>query len=126
VLAQRFTELVGEAPMRYLANWRMQLATRVQARDWFSASDVAQRCPQRMRNHPDLKPVRPTQLGKRCRRDALDLRCEIAPRPYRRAAMTSNLRGVARRTNPTVNRRGTGEHRFRVVDPPGCRRCTRS
>ena len=26
VLAQRFTELVGEAPMRYLANWRMQLA----------------------------------------------------------------------------------------------------
>src|SRR4029434_3778852 len=26
VLAQRFTDLVGEAPMRYLANWRMQLA----------------------------------------------------------------------------------------------------
>jgi AraC-like DNA-binding protein len=26
VLAQRFTELVGEAPMRYLAGWRMQLA----------------------------------------------------------------------------------------------------
>ena len=25
-LAQRFTELVGDAPMRYLANWRMQLA----------------------------------------------------------------------------------------------------
>jgi AraC-like DNA-binding protein len=25
-LAQRFTDLVGEAPMRYLANWRMQLA----------------------------------------------------------------------------------------------------
>jgi AraC-like DNA-binding protein len=28
VLAQRFTDLVGEAPMRYLANWRMQLANR--------------------------------------------------------------------------------------------------
>jgi AraC-like DNA-binding protein len=26
VLAQRFAELVGETPMRYLANWRMQLA----------------------------------------------------------------------------------------------------
>jgi AraC-like DNA-binding protein len=26
VLAQRFTQLVGETPMRYLANWRMQLA----------------------------------------------------------------------------------------------------
>ena len=26
VLAQRFTELLGETPMRYLANWRMQLA----------------------------------------------------------------------------------------------------
>jgi AraC family transcriptional regulator, alkane utilization regulator len=26
VLAQRFTDLVGEAPMRYLANWRMQVA----------------------------------------------------------------------------------------------------
>ena len=26
VLAERFVELVGEAPMRYLANWRMQLA----------------------------------------------------------------------------------------------------
>jgi len=26
VFAQRFTELLGEAPMRYLANWRMQLA----------------------------------------------------------------------------------------------------
>jgi len=26
VLAQRFSDLVGEAPMRYLANWRMQLA----------------------------------------------------------------------------------------------------
>jgi AraC-like DNA-binding protein len=25
-LAQRFTDLVGEAPMRYLANWRIQLA----------------------------------------------------------------------------------------------------
>jgi AraC-like DNA-binding protein len=26
VLAQRFTELVGESPMRYLAGWRIQLA----------------------------------------------------------------------------------------------------
>ena len=26
MLAQRFTELVGETPIRYLANWRMQLA----------------------------------------------------------------------------------------------------
>ena len=68
VLAQRFTELVGEAPMRYLANWRMQLAKqmmregtrnirnrdprrlrlgsvfqpRVQARHRLSAGDVAQ------------------------------------------------------------------------------------
>jgi AraC-like DNA-binding protein len=24
-LAERFTELVGDAPIRYLANWRMQL-----------------------------------------------------------------------------------------------------
>jgi len=26
VLAQRFTELVGESPMRYLATWRIQVA----------------------------------------------------------------------------------------------------
>ena len=25
-LADRFTRLIGEAPMRYLANWRMQVA----------------------------------------------------------------------------------------------------
>ena len=69
VLAQRFTELVGEAPMRYLANWRMQLAkqmmregheqhpgsrdacrlrlrsrlqSRLQARDRLAAGDLAQ------------------------------------------------------------------------------------
>ena len=69
VLAQRFTDLVGEAPMRYLANWRMQLAkqmmrdgarniqevaarvglrlqgrlqSRVQARNWLASRDVAQ------------------------------------------------------------------------------------
>ena len=73
VLAQRFTELVGEAPMRYLANWRMQLAkqlmregrgniqedrdprrirfrgrlqSRVQAGDGFAAGGVAPRRPQ--------------------------------------------------------------------------------
>ena len=28
ILAQRFTELVGQPPMQYLANWRMQVAAR--------------------------------------------------------------------------------------------------
>jgi AraC-like DNA-binding protein len=28
VLAERFTRLVGEPPMQYLARWRMQLAAR--------------------------------------------------------------------------------------------------
>ena len=29
VLAERFTELVGQPPMQYLALWRMQLASRL-------------------------------------------------------------------------------------------------
>ncbi len=29
VLAERFTEMVGQPPMQYLASWRMQLASRL-------------------------------------------------------------------------------------------------
>ena len=43
VLAQRFTELVGEAPMRYLANWRMQLAKQMMREGGRSIQDVATR-----------------------------------------------------------------------------------
>ena len=42
VLAQRFTELVGESPIRYLANWRMQLAKQMM-RDGTRIQDVATR-----------------------------------------------------------------------------------
>jgi AraC-like DNA-binding protein len=43
VLAQRFTELVGEAPMRYLANWRMQLAKQMMREGASNIQDVAAR-----------------------------------------------------------------------------------
>lgn len=43
VLAQRFTELVGEAPMRYLAGWRMQLAKQMLREGAGSVQDVATR-----------------------------------------------------------------------------------
>jgi AraC-like DNA-binding protein len=42
VLAQRFTELVGESPIRYLASWRMQLAKQMM-RDGARIQDVAAR-----------------------------------------------------------------------------------
>jgi AraC-like DNA-binding protein len=43
VLAQRFAELVGEAPMRYLANWRMQLAKQMMREGMRSIQEVATR-----------------------------------------------------------------------------------
>ena len=42
VLAQRFTELVGDAPIRYLAGWRMQLAKQMM-REGTRIQDVATR-----------------------------------------------------------------------------------
>jgi AraC-like DNA-binding protein len=43
VLAQRFVELVGEAPMRYLANWRMQLAKQMMREGTHNIQEVATR-----------------------------------------------------------------------------------
>jgi AraC family transcriptional regulator, alkane utilization regulator len=43
VLAQRFTDLVGEAPMRYLANWRMQLAKQMMRDGARNIQEVASR-----------------------------------------------------------------------------------
>ena len=43
VLAQRFTELVGETPMRYLANWRMQLAKQLMREGTHNIQEVAER-----------------------------------------------------------------------------------
>src|SRR5215467_430120 len=40
VLAQRFTELVGESPMRYLARWRIQLAKQL-LRDGTNIAEVS-------------------------------------------------------------------------------------
>jgi AraC family transcriptional regulator, alkane utilization regulator len=42
-LAQRFTDLVGDAPMRYLANWRMQLAKEMLREGSYSIQEVATR-----------------------------------------------------------------------------------
>jgi AraC-like DNA-binding protein len=42
-LAERFTDLVGEAPMHYLANWRMQLAKQMLREGAHSIQDVATR-----------------------------------------------------------------------------------
>jgi AraC-like DNA-binding protein len=43
VLAERFTELVGEAPMRYLAGWRMQLAKQMMRDGARNIQEVAAR-----------------------------------------------------------------------------------
>lgn len=43
VLAQRFTELVGETPMRYLANWRMQLAKQMMREGSLNIQEIATR-----------------------------------------------------------------------------------
>jgi AraC-like DNA-binding protein len=43
VLAARFVDLVGEAPMRYLANWRMQLAKQMMREGTGNIQDVATR-----------------------------------------------------------------------------------
>jgi len=43
VLAQRFAELVGETPMRYLANWRMQLAKQMMREGTHNIQEVAAR-----------------------------------------------------------------------------------
>ena len=43
VLAQRFSELVGEAPIRYLAGWRMQLAKQLMREGTQNIQDVATR-----------------------------------------------------------------------------------
>jgi AraC-like DNA-binding protein len=43
VLAQRFSELVGETPMRYLANWRMQLAKQMMRDGSSNIQEVATR-----------------------------------------------------------------------------------
>jgi AraC family transcriptional regulator, alkane utilization regulator len=43
VLAQRFTELVGETPIRYLASWRMQLAKQMMREGVRNIQEVATR-----------------------------------------------------------------------------------
>jgi AraC-like DNA-binding protein len=43
VLAQRFTDLVGEAPMRYLASWRMQLAKQMMREGTRNIQEIATR-----------------------------------------------------------------------------------
>lgn len=43
VLAQRFTTLVGEAPMRYLAGWRMQVAKQMMRDGEANVQDIAMR-----------------------------------------------------------------------------------
>lgn len=43
VLAQRFVDLVGEAPIRYLANWRMQLAKQMMREGTYNIQEVATR-----------------------------------------------------------------------------------
>jgi AraC family transcriptional regulator, alkane utilization regulator len=43
VLAQRFTELVGEAPMKYLAGWRMQLAQQMMREGSRNIQEIATR-----------------------------------------------------------------------------------
>jgi AraC family transcriptional regulator, alkane utilization regulator len=42
-LADRFTELIGESPMRYLTNWRMHLAKQLLSEGQQSLSEVAER-----------------------------------------------------------------------------------
>ena len=43
VLAQRFTDLVGESPMRYLSSWRMQLAKQLMREGTENIQEVATR-----------------------------------------------------------------------------------
>jgi transcriptional regulator GlxA family with amidase domain len=43
VLAQRFTELVGDTPMHYLASWRMQLAKQMMREGTHNIQEVAAR-----------------------------------------------------------------------------------
>jgi AraC-like DNA-binding protein len=43
VLAQRFTQLVGDAPMRYLAGWRMHVAKQMMRDGARNIQDVATR-----------------------------------------------------------------------------------
>ena len=43
VLAQRFTDLVGDSPMRYLSNWRMQLAKQMMRDGARNIQEVATR-----------------------------------------------------------------------------------
>ena len=43
MLAERFTELVGETPIRYLANWRMQLAKQMMRDGACNVQEVATR-----------------------------------------------------------------------------------
>jgi AraC-like DNA-binding protein len=43
VLAQRFTELVGEAPMHYLAAWRIELAKQLLREGTRNIQEVAAR-----------------------------------------------------------------------------------
>jgi AraC-like DNA-binding protein len=43
VLAERFTQLVGDAPMRYLANWRMTLAKQLLREGTASIQQIAAR-----------------------------------------------------------------------------------
>ena len=42
-LAERFTQLVGEAPMRYLANWRITLAKQLLREGTASIQEIATR-----------------------------------------------------------------------------------
>ena len=42
-LADRFTDLIGESPMRYLANWRMHLAKQLLREGHHSLAEVAER-----------------------------------------------------------------------------------
>ncbi len=43
VLAERFAEVVGETPMRYLAKWRMQMAAGLLSQSDLPVEDVAER-----------------------------------------------------------------------------------
>lgn len=43
VLAQRFTQLVGDAPMRYLTGWRMHLARQMMPDGARNIQEVARR-----------------------------------------------------------------------------------
>lgn len=42
-LAERFTTLIGESPMRYLANWRIQVARQLLSEGHFNLAEIAAR-----------------------------------------------------------------------------------